>query len=263
MNSSTIGNVANKKDENRRTLTDFKLVGLEIQNLDWRWGHVPSDSGTSETNHVKAEEDSSSLIKEEPDADSKPPAMDTDEQQPGSGVAQLNNLLSSSSLSATSRLRIYFHTLPSPDDARLSLQSSPLGDTRKGKRKKLDDDGDGDDDGLPSFPLLNENEGGHHDSSASVDNNAGGVERGSAAPSVTETASEADWLMAAIAEGNDEGDEHYDDDDHPDPDGEHAHDGELLLLLRAFSKPGVPSSVGCRDARLLFSFGLIHYLLLR
>ena len=146
MNSpSIVGNVANKKDEKRRTLTDFKLVGLEIQNLDWRWGHVPSDSGASETKNTKSEEVSSSSVKkEDSETDSKPPSMDTDGRTPSSGLAHLNNLFSSSSLSATSRLRIYFHTLPSPDDARLSLQLSPMADTRKGKRKKLDDDGDGD-----------------------------------------------------------------------------------------------------------------------
>src|SRR5262249_45107401 len=36
-NSSSFG----RKDENRRTLTDFKIVGLEIRKLDWTWGLIP------------------------------------------------------------------------------------------------------------------------------------------------------------------------------------------------------------------------------
>lgn len=31
----------NGKNEPRRTFNDFKIVGMEIQNLDWHWGTVP------------------------------------------------------------------------------------------------------------------------------------------------------------------------------------------------------------------------------
>jgi 20S proteasome subunit alpha 6 len=41
-----------KKDENRRTLTDFKIIGLEIADLEWRWGALPKPS----TADVKKEE---------------------------------------------------------------------------------------------------------------------------------------------------------------------------------------------------------------
>ncbi|KAG5651708.1 hypothetical protein H0H81_007713 [Sphagnurus paluster] len=39
--SSSFGN-AGKKDENRRTLTDFKIVGLEIRDISWTWGVLPA-----------------------------------------------------------------------------------------------------------------------------------------------------------------------------------------------------------------------------
>ena len=31
-----------KKDENRRNLTDFKIVGLEIRDLSWSWCVIPA-----------------------------------------------------------------------------------------------------------------------------------------------------------------------------------------------------------------------------
>ncbi|KAH9971804.1 hypothetical protein BGW80DRAFT_1253089 [Lactifluus volemus] len=39
-----------KKDENRRNFTDFKIVGLEIQDLSWTWGVIPASKS-----HIKAE----------------------------------------------------------------------------------------------------------------------------------------------------------------------------------------------------------------
>ena len=42
-----------KKEENRRTLTDFKIVGLEIKELSWKWGTVPK---TVTVKAVKKEE---------------------------------------------------------------------------------------------------------------------------------------------------------------------------------------------------------------
>jgi hypothetical protein len=66
---------------------------------------------------------------------------------------------------------------------------------RKGKRKKLEDD-DGDaEEGRERPPPPRSSQ---IDDNISVD--LDGVGRGSAAPSVAETASEGDWLMAAIAE---------------------------------------------------------------
>jgi 20S proteasome subunit alpha 6 len=39
--SLSFGSVG-KKDENRRTLMEFKIVGLEICDLGWTWGALPS-----------------------------------------------------------------------------------------------------------------------------------------------------------------------------------------------------------------------------
>ena len=46
MNSSSGGG---KKDENRRNFTDFKIVGLEIQDLSWTWGVIPASKVESLT----------------------------------------------------------------------------------------------------------------------------------------------------------------------------------------------------------------------
>ena len=33
---------AGKREENRRTLTDFKIIGLELRDLAWSWGIIPN-----------------------------------------------------------------------------------------------------------------------------------------------------------------------------------------------------------------------------
>lgn len=109
-----------------------------------------------------------------------------------------------------SRIRIYFHTPVTADDAKpITPQSSfSLGQSsdpvlRKGKRKKLeDDDGDLEDGRGPPPPppgIAVVTPSVDHDGSESL------VGRDSVAPSVAETASEADWLMAAIGEDEGEG----------------------------------------------------------
>jgi hypothetical protein len=99
--------------------------------------------------------------------------------------------------SPPSRIRIYFHTPVTADDSRPIPHNSSYSegsmDSRKGKRKKLeDDDGDLDDIRVPPPPPQM---AGVNEDHASV--------AGSVAHSV-ESASEADWLMAAIVEGEDE-----------------------------------------------------------
>ncbi|KIK43224.1 hypothetical protein CY34DRAFT_804079 [Suillus luteus UH-Slu-Lm8-n1] len=191
-----------KKDENRRTLTDFKIVGLEMPELGWTWGVLPSPIKAEEKEvaasllessqeQVKEEDMHASAVKSEPPptADTKP---DASHQEQSSSLAT----------PPPSRIRIYFHTPVSPDDSHpiphnASYNAPP--DTRKGKRMKLEDD-DGDaEEGRERPPPPRSSQ---VDDNVSVD--LDGVGRGSAAPSVAETASEGDWLMAAIAE--DEGD---------------------------------------------------------
>ncbi|KAF7331881.1 Proteasome endopeptidase complex [Mycena kentingensis (nom. inval.)] len=188
-----------KKDENRRTLTDFKIIGLEIRELHWTWGSVPSS--------VKLEPEELSV-----------PANDAPEDKLAvssapDGVKNVPDVAP-----PPSRMRIYFHTPvtavdshPIPNNASFSLDALPS-DSRKGKRKKIESD-DGDDDERrepPPPPGLN-------DDRSSV--------AASVAPSVAETASEADWLMAAIS-GEADGDSHEPGEGHEDFDGYGATDAE-------------------------------------
>ncbi|KAL6306737.1 hypothetical protein BKA93DRAFT_136760 [Sparassis latifolia] len=241
-----------KKDENRRTLTDFKIIGLEIRDLSWSWGVSLPDSVEPavkvENENPQNENPSSS----EPSADaqaseaiSASPSVKVEGVTVNSDDALMDSTKSAEDVAipgeATkmeetsfippppSRIRIYFHTPVTADDAHpitpqssFSLGSSSAANTRKGKRKKLeDDDGDAEDGRGPPPPPP----GAEHDGvsvAASVDydvENAAG--RDSVAPSVAETVSEGDWLMAAIGgeEGEGDGDDsHFSDvKDYHDP----------------------------------------------
>ena len=223
-----------KKDENRRTLTDFKIVGLEMPELGWAWGVLPSAVKLEGREGVASLIDSShAIVKEEPIQSS-----DLSSGERADAAHRSEHAVSDASAAADvkaeppvgeqsplsspppSRIRIYFHTPVSPDDSHpiphnssYAYGTSPM-DSRKGKRKKLeDDDGDAEEGrGRPPPPR-----GSQMSDTASVDMD--GMGRGSAAPSVAETASEGDWLMAAIVE---------DDGDTPDVEvgahGEHADD---------------------------------------
>ena len=129
-----------------------------------------------------------------------------------------------------SRIRIYFHTPVTADDAHASSSqpsishgSSSESSIRKGKRKKLEDDDDGDtEDGRGPPPPPPQHSGFDHESSAgqSTSHDFEGADtangRDSASLSVAETGSEGDWLMAAIGEDEPEG-----------GDGEHHHSQEM------------------------------------
>lgn len=221
-----------KKDENRRTLTDFKIVGLTISDLGWTWGAIPSSlvktedrisdadnvglSNASVKEEVKEEgaEDSVPLPSTAPEGLEKTEDVkeetiravlnnDVDmaeipqaaESAPGASVSAETSVIQP----PPSRIRIYFHTPVTADDSRPIPHNSSYGDvptdTRKGKRKKLeDDDGDLEERRVPPPPPQMGSAAA--DDRSSVDP--------SVAPSVAETASEADWLMAAIVEGEEE-----------------------------------------------------------
>lgn len=195
-----------KKDENRRNFTDFKIVGLEIQDLSWAWGVIPAPKSP-----IKAESlteialdsaDPSSLSINLQDH-SDPAAVKGEEEQSTSEMPAPSVIPP-----PPSRMRIYFHSPVTPDDSRpipngasFAITGSDDTGSRRGKRKKLeDDDGDLEEGRAPPPPPG----GSRPERSLSVDR----LERASAAPSVepsvAETASEGDWLMAAI--GEDEGD---------------------------------------------------------
>ncbi|KAI0071924.1 hypothetical protein K474DRAFT_1679051 [Panus rudis PR-1116 ss-1] len=198
-----------KKEENRRTLTDFKIVGLEFRDLGWSWGVLPKDALSAE---VKEEQNDAQTV----------PGSSSDSAQQGGADASAASGNSASASTAVksepgippppSRIRIYFHTPISADDVHsltpqssLSLIGASDSGVRKGKRKKLDDD-DGDiEDGRgppPPPPGID-----HDHESVSVAPSMDGAETlaggDSVPPSVAETASEGDWLMAAI--GGDQG----------------------------------------------------------
>ncbi|TFY60714.1 hypothetical protein EVG20_g7320, partial [Dentipellis fragilis] len=234
-----------KKDENRRTLTDFKIVGLEVRELDWSWGllpsaEVPAKDEPVDGEHVpptasaQTEDETSNAEPAQEPTEAHATSTDTAPSSPAkqeSGDAVPIKAESSTAGDATepstpapssvpttkalsdmpapspppSRIRIYFHTPVTPDDSHpiphgtgsFSLASSNDAGTRKGKRKKLeDDDGDIEERRAPPPPP-----GGQHERAMSVE----GIDRDSVAPSVAETTSEGDWLMAAI--GEDEGDD--------------------------------------------------------
>ena len=235
-----------KKDENRRTLTDFKIVGLEMRELGWTWGILPPPppppsvkaeakedaSEGPDTSQVSVKQEMTEtevpLISEKVDDDvasesivgsgteaapveSKPLANTATSLEVPTGPSKDARSSASTSAGSTiphppSRIRIYFHTPVSADDSHpislnttssFSLGLAGPSDSRKGKRKKLeDDDGDPEEEGRGKRPPPPMGGGSQMSDTASVDMDATG--RGSVAPSVAETTSEGDWLMAAV-----------------------------------------------------------------
>jgi 20S proteasome subunit alpha 6 len=164
-----------RRDENRRSLTDFKIIGWCIPQFDWSWGKCKEDQ-------IKSEDPHSS--KHEIHGDAQEPAQEALPAAPRSKLPH----------EPPSRLRFYFHA-PPEEISRPSLSETIA---TRGKRKKVDDDDD--DDGehrernirqrqLSEAPSV-EMEGDDRLllSGEKVQN--------------TET-DEGDWLMAAIGEGSD------------------------------------------------------------
>lgn len=210
-----------RKEENRRTLTDFKIIGLQIEDLDWSWGKiVVQEEKLTEVDPASDNKESTSSDVKEEDGDSELAVKtEAEDVKPEPSLKQEPTLIISETLPAvpTARLRIYFHTPPNADDEKpiFATQSS---DVRKGKRKKLDDDdADLETGSGPRPPPVPEGHSSHingnerqNSVATSVDREALGRE--SVAPSVAETASEADWLMAAMTEGDGEADADADAD---------------------------------------------------
>lgn len=248
-----------KKDENRRTLTDFKIVGLEIRELAWTWGVLPSspvktepkevsmaDAADLAQDSVKAETAEEDGVKPAPADESDAKASSSSAAADAKAVASAPDIpvgprVVSDAGPPPSRMRIYFHTPvtavdshPIPHNGSFSLGAQPS-DSRKGKRKKIESD-DGDfEEGRPPPPPP-----GMLDDRSSV--------APSVAPSAAET-SEGDWLMAAIsgeAEGESHAPEGGDDDVHHDFDGaadgggDADTDGELLCSERPLLCVDVP-----------------------
>ncbi|KAK7692559.1 hypothetical protein QCA50_004189 [Cerrena zonata] len=204
-----------KREENRRTLTDFKIIGLELRDLDWSWGIIPNTSLEDvKKEHTDGEKSGGS----EEGSEQKPGTSGSSEVATQPAEPSAEPIKAEPTMAAMppppSRIRIYFHTPVSADDVHtISPQSSLVipsdSSVRKGKRKKIDDDdGDLEDGRGPPPPPP----GMDHDtmsSTQSVDHEGTEtvVGRDSVAPSVAETTSEGDWLMAAIGNDDTEGGE--------------------------------------------------------
>ena len=219
-------------------------MGLEIRDLSWTWGVLPQvitkpkqeefdgggeiseatfkDEFVDEDVETKMENAAEDLTLTDPSADQQSDALDTvgldvvvsNPERQKTNTQDHVPLVSDPSVQEAgqvppeigaytpppSRIRIYFHTPVTADDARpiphnsssFSFSATPS-DSRKGKRKKSeDDDGDLEEERTrPPPPQMT----GINDDRSSV---------ASVAPSAAETVSEADWLMAAIVEGEED-----------------------------------------------------------
>ena len=277
-----------KKEENRRNFTDFKIVGLEISDLSWTWGAIPTSScqikaesipealspsssacsgdtvGQVDSLPTKEESadppTSSTKAWEEPDPTpvKGQPASDLKAVLDGHAVTQETpSLLEMPAPPAIppppSRMRIYFNSPVTPDDSRpmpsgtsFSIAGSDEAGSRRGKRKKSEDD-DGDlEEGRARPPPPG---GSHPERSMSVDRFERASTAASVEPSVTETASEGDWLMAAIGEdegdGEDDGGElQLSGNDPNSRDGAYVAEGEYGEFESPLSTVGVCVGVG-------------------
>lgn len=257
--SASVGSIGK---ENRRTLTDFKILGLKIPQISWTWGIQP---GKKSEIKEDLKDNTSTTIKEEPNEDQKPlstgdmetlgddvkPILANSESQAHGSIPGLPSTSPDNGQSSPppSRMRIYFHTPVTPDDSRPIPHSSnyygdgsvsSTSDVRKGKRKKFEDD-DGDiEEGRaapPPPPQMGSNGFGSVNAASMTDNDRLSVSA-SVAPSLSETVSE-DWLMAAIVEGEEEAEAEgvlrlppHDEEDNDDEDEERMDVHDELLLVK-------------------------------
>jgi len=247
-------------------MTDFKLVGIEIKQLGWSWGVIPSSQKVDSQSQkvdlpVEPNRESPGPVKTEADErassekDLPQPHLDARQDDSNADIkadsSELDSLPAKPDLglppvphtggaaavpSPPSRIRIYFHTPVTPKDSMpiphasavpvdLSALATSQGSPRKGKRKRAEDEEDEDAENRASHPST-----AHHDDVVSVTAHPDqdGF-RDSAAPSVGESTSEGDWLMAAIGEGSAEGD--GPDVSHPPPHVTHTVNGKLDVFF--------------------------------
>ena len=236
-------------------MTDFKLVAIEIKQLGWSWGAIPSSQKvdlTVEPNHespgpIKTEADEKVSSETDPAQPPSDMGLDDSNADMKAEPSELDSLPPKPDLSLPpvphggdaptvpsppSRVRIYFHTPVTPKDSMpiphasavpvdLSALATSQGSPRKGKRKRVDDEEDDVAENRAPHPSA-----AHQDDAVSVTTHPDqdGF-RGSSAPSIGESTSEGDWLMAAIGEGSNDGD--GPDPSHPPPHDSHMAHGKL------------------------------------
>jgi 20S proteasome subunit alpha 6 len=236
-------------------MTDFKLIAIEIKQLGWSWGAIPSsqdvdlpvDQNRESPGPVKAEADEKvsfekdlaqpSLVSVQDgssvDMKAEPSELASLPAKPDFGLPPVPHTGGAPAVpSPPSRVRIYFHTPVTPKDSMpiphasavpvdLSALATSQGSPRKGKRKRTDDEEDDDAENRTTHTSA-----AHQDDAVSVTTHPDqdGF-RGSVAPSIGESTSEGDWLMAAIGEGSNEGD--GPDSSHPPPHDSHTVNGKL------------------------------------
>ena len=234
-------------------MTDFKLVAIEVKQLGWSWGVTPSqkvdiavEPNRESPDPVKTEADEKvSAAKDppqppdmgqgDPNVDVKVESSELDSlpAKPDLGLPPVPHAGEAPAVpSPPSRVRIYFHTPVTPKDSMpiphasvvpvdLSALAASQGSPRKGKRKRADDEEDDIAEIRTSRPSA-----AHRGDAVSVTAhpNQDGF-RDSAAPSIGESTSEGDWLMAAIGEGSNDGDGL--DPSHPPPHDSHMVNGKL------------------------------------
>lgn len=217
-----------KKEESRQTLTDFRIAGLEIECLDWKWGSCSTghDSKDHTDESKKDEADTSALvladgveeiefgsaIKKATEQASKEESSATEPQSTNesdmNGVTQaVDSGPAVPAMTSPPRIRIYFNTPVSFEDFQSKDSATGLPSLNRAKRK-MSEEAEGEK-GPRTRTKLNPSpdvEDDHIESrKKTVD---GEKDRGSAAPSVdiSATASvsgrtddERDWLMEAIA----------------------------------------------------------------
>ena len=227
-----------KKEETRQTLTDFRIVGLEIMSLDWRWGECGrsrsaaqdgdvsssaerlkngADRSTGDSEHALAdgveEIEFGSAIKEAT-ATSIPleaPALIAEStHRPMSAETPSTARTSTASTSLAGppppsppRIRIYFNTPATHDESQPRIQTNGISNPRA-KRKMSEEE----EEGRRRRTKLNpSSENGDVALDTSPKPGDAEKDRGSVAPSVDMSASasmsgrtedEGDWLMEAI-----------------------------------------------------------------
>ena len=221
-----------KREEARQTLTDFRIVGLEIESLEWRWGTsilsqsvdeskaaepvksdtetVGGDSQLGLTDGVE-EIEFGSAIKEgtsasaTPEVSVVPPKVESTPQTP-SGELPKDSRSPGPSSPSPPRIRIYFNTPASLDDPQPKTVNGVLNVSANRAKRKLPEEEE--EEGRRRRTKLNPTSEAE-EVTLDSQSKAGDMEkdRESVAPSVDMSATasvsgrtedEGDWLMEAI-----------------------------------------------------------------